>query len=81
MDENRERLMREIMAADFSIIDLNLYLDTHPNDLRAIMLRNNFINRSVSLRYEYERLYGPINAQLSPSSCPWQWIKSPWPWE
>ena len=31
-----EELMRAIMEADFFAVDLKLYLDTHPNDKRAL---------------------------------------------
>lgn len=81
MDMNREQLLREVMAADFYVIDLNLFLDTHPNDQRAVHLRNCGVQRSKMLRDQFERLYGPLNAQLSYSSCPWQWIEEPWPWQ
>lgn len=81
MDMNRERLMKEIMASDFTVIDLHLYLNTHPYDQRAIMLYNSNAQRSKMLRDQYERTYGPITALMSYSTCPWQWIQSPWPWE
>ncbi len=78
---NRERLLREIMAVDFSIIELNLYLDTHPNDMNALMLYNNYVQRSRMLRQRFESMYGPLNALMSTSRYPWQWIQGPWPWE
>ncbi|MDP4179530.1 MAG: spore coat protein CotJB [Bacillota bacterium] len=81
MDPNRENLMKEIMSIDFTAIDLNLYLDTHPNDQKAIMVYNAAVQKSRMLRDKYERLYGPITA-LSPNYGPsWRWIESPWPWE
>ena len=41
MNENinnmsREDLMNKIQATNFSLIELALYLDTHPDDRRAI---------------------------------------------
>jgi spore coat protein JB len=81
MDANCECLLKEIMAADFTIIDLHLYLNTHPYDQRAIMIYNNSVKRSMMLRNEYERMCGPLSAHQSASKCPWQWIESPWPWE
>ena len=35
MDKN---YMCQLMAIHFSMIDLNLYLDTHPNDSNAIKM-------------------------------------------
>ena len=81
VDMNRERLLNEIMAVDFSIIELNLYLDTHPNDRNALMLYNNNVMRSRMLRQRFESMYGPLNALMSTSKYPWQWIERPWPWE
>ena len=81
MEMNREKMLKEVMAADFTVIDLNLYLDTHPNDARTISLFNNSVKRAIALRNQYECMYGPLTAFCSLSTCPWQWIKSPWPWE
>lgn len=81
MDCNRENLLKEVMAADFYLIELNLYLDTHPCDQRAINLFNQSVTRARMLRENYERLYGPLTAMNSYSKYPWQWIESPWPWE
>ncbi|MCX7747475.1 MAG: spore coat protein CotJB [Clostridia bacterium] len=80
MDANRERMLREVMAADFTVIDLNLYLNTHPYDKRTIDLFNQSVQRAKILRNNYERLYGPLTVN-TPSGCPWRWIESPWPWE
>jgi spore coat protein JB len=81
MDANQECLLKEVMAADFTVIELNLYLDTHPCDQRAIALYNSGVQRSKMLWDEYERMYGPLTARLSYRNYPWQWIESPWPWE
>lgn len=81
MEDNREKLLKEIMAADFMLIDLNLYLDTHPNDQRAIMLYNQWVQQSMLLKQNYQRMYGPLTQNMFQSKCPWQWIQSPWPWQ
>ncbi len=82
MDARREKMLRELQAAEFTVIDLHLYLDTHPCDQRAIMLYNNSVQRARILRNEYQMMYGPI---LAGDSCnrgnTWQWIDSPWPCE
>jgi len=76
-----EDLMKQIMALDFYIIDLQLYMDTHPWDCRAILAYNNTVYKSNMYRNAYERMYGPINVNLSPVKCPWQWTMNPFPWE
>lgn len=81
MDPNREQLLKEVMAADFYLVELNLYLDTHPCDQRAINLLNQSVLSARMFRENYERLYGPLTALNSFSRYPYQWIESPWPWE
>lgn len=80
MDMNREQLLKELMAADFTVIDLHLYLNTHPDDCRAVMLYNAAAQRAAMLRQSFERMFGPISMGAC-SNCPWQWINPPWPWE
>lgn len=80
MDENRERMLRDVMAAGFSAFDLQLYLNTHPYDQRALYLFNLNTQRYRMLAQNYERMYGPLTASNA-TGYPWQWIESPWPWE
>ncbi|HCW05672.1 MAG TPA: spore coat protein CotJB [Clostridium sp.] len=79
-DKNKFKLLEQIMSIDFMIVDLNLYLNTHPMDKEAIAKHNSFTMQSKMLKESYERLYGPLT-QGSASAYPWQWIKEPWPWE
>jgi spore coat protein JB len=80
MEANREKMLKEVMAASFTAFDLHLYLNTHPYDQRALMLFNNSTQNAKILADNYERMYGPLTAASS-GSYPWQWINSPWPWE
>jgi spore coat protein JB len=82
MKATRKEKLIKLMAEEFTAIELNLYLDTHPQDKRALELYNETVERLYALLEDYERHYGPIsNFGLSPSSYPWQWIEEPWPWE
>lgn len=80
MECNRDMMLKELMAADFLLIDLGLYLNTHPYEQNAINLYNQNFKRAKVLRENYERLFGPLTL-LNCSKCPWQWIQGPWPWE
>lgn len=80
MYEAQEKLLKELMSYEFMSIDLNLYLNTHPYDGRALMVFINTAQRAKMIRDNYERMYGPITASAS-NSYPWPWINSPWPWE
>ena len=75
-------LLEEIQAIDFVIVELNLYLDTHPNDFEAINQFNEFTEKSMQLKVEYEKKFGPLmNFGRSYANYPFNWIDTPWPWQ
>lgn len=78
---SRDELLRKITALDFYIIDLHLYLNTHPTDSEAIRLYNESVMQAKALREEYQKAYGMLLANNSLSREPWQWIEGPWPWQ
>ncbi len=80
MDTAREKLLKDVMAADFTAIDLHLYLNTHPCDCRALMIYIFSVQRANQLRDYFEQMYGPLTAAAS-KTYPWPWINNPWPWE
>jgi hypothetical protein len=79
-EKGKFELLEQIMAVDFMMEDLHLYLNTHPMDREAVVKHNSYVMQSKMLRETYERLYGPIT-ENSCSPYPWQWINEPWPWE
>jgi len=78
---NREEMLKELTALDFYTLDLQLYLDTHPNDLKALEKYNAAAEEAGVLRHEYEKLNGPMYSFRSQSRHPWQWANDPWPWQ
>lgn len=78
----RENALYQIQETSFAAHDINLYLDTNPNDTNAIRLYNEYNNGEKMLIDAYERKYGPINLSDTNglSMTPWAWIKEPWPW-
>jgi spore coat protein JB len=77
----KHTLLRDLSAVGFCMIDLQLYLDTHPTDASALSLYNQYHQKHMALMTEYERKYGPLMAHNGASSNYWLWIKDPWPWE
>ncbi|HOV80850.1 MAG TPA: spore coat protein CotJB [Bacillota bacterium] len=78
----RIAMLREIQELEFTAIDLNLFLDTHPMDQAALRDYYAVRDRLLAARKCYEETYGPLTAAgFTPAVCPWQWIESPWPWE
>lgn len=76
----RDELLRQLTAFDFMAVDLQLYLDTHPNDKLALEKYNSIILQAEELRYMYQSQYGPLYSFRSPSLYPWQWTQGQWPW-
>jgi len=78
---NRDEMLQKLMALDFFILDLHLYLDTHPTDRDAITKYNAAVKEGKEIREQYEQQFGMLSSQFSTSKYPWQWIDDPWPWQ
>lgn len=82
MDRDRKQLLVAIMAEEFTAIDLNLYLDTHPEDRKALADYYETVRKLEELKAQYEMRYGPLTAVgRTPSEYLWHWVDEPWPWE
>ncbi len=79
--KDRGTLLRKIGAASFGMTDIQLYLDTHPNDTKALALYDNYREKYVTLVGEFGRKYGPLTAINGDYGGRWQWVDDPWPWE
>ena len=78
-NDTRRELINKIKELDFSIIELSLYLDTHPCDRKAINMHNEYAKQVKDLKEKYEKMYGPLTI-FYPSN-EWKWREEPWPWE
>ncbi len=77
--QSKQSLLHEIMSLNFAVNDLVLYLDTHPQDTRAINKHNEYSEKVIELTEKYQRLYGPLTVNFTSET--WDWIDEPWPWE
>lgn len=80
MDRDQMNLLLEIMQVSFVLIETALFLNTHPNDERALRIHNNASMQSAKLEEMYEAQYGPLR-NTSMSRYPWAYINDPWPWD
>ncbi len=79
---NCEELLLRIQALEFAALDLNLYLNTHPGDARALADFNQISAALAQTRTAYEQAFGPLMNYGHSLSCGrWAWIDEPWPWE
>ena len=72
--------LSELMALDFAIKELGLYLDTHRDDEDALRLFQSYVKLAREGREKYVEKYGPLQmTDLTEGSfC---WLNDPWPWE
>ena len=78
-DCQRRKMIMEIRELDFSIIELGLYLDTHPEDQRALCLHRKYVKELKELKDKYQKVYGPLSIYFPCNK--WRWLEEPWPWE
>ena len=78
-DNNRREMLMQIKEYDFALDELNLYLDTHPDDEKALCLHNKYARILKDLERDYQKVYGPLTANYPCRK--WRWIEEPWPWE
>ena len=75
----REILLKKISTYSFAMLDLQIFLDTHPNDEKTLMKIRKYKAVLMPLVEEYEKEYGPL--MKSQDTTNWSWVNSPWPWE
>ncbi len=75
--EMRERLM----GLYFVMTELELFLDTHPENSAAIARYKCAVKEYEELEAMYESKYGPLLARGSDCENEWLWVREPWPWE
>ncbi len=78
-NETREEMLKKIKCYNFAIIELALYLDTHPDDEKALCLHNSYNKTLKDLKDKYQKVYGPLTIFYPCNK--WRWLEEPWPWE
>ena len=79
--DERETLLKKVMSYGFAEKDLALFLDTHPQDKKALLMHREVAKKFKALQDEYEQKYGPLTAASASRGDTWKWIENPWPWE
>ena len=70
----------ELMALDFAIDELGLYLVTHAEDQEVLALYWEYIRLAQEGRARYEAQYGPLT-QTTVTEGGYRWLNDPWPWD
>lgn len=77
----KDKLLKTIQMYSFTIDELVLYLDTHPNCTEALEYYHKYNKLRKEAIEEYNRLCGPITSRQVKSNEKWTWVHEPWPWE
>ena len=75
----RSEMLQNIMCYKFAINDLALYLDTHPEDQKALCLHREYSKVLRDLSDKYQKVFGPLTIEFPCNK--WRWLEQPWPWE
>lgn len=78
-EDTRKELINKIKCYQFAVIELALYLDTHPEDEKALCLHRKYCKELKELQDKYQKVYGPLTINFPCNK--WRWIEEPWPWE
>ncbi len=73
--------LNNLMALDFALNELGLYLDTHPTDAAALTQYRSYAQQAEQTRQSYEAANGPLQQCAAGTGGAWNWIDRPWPWE
>lgn len=76
-------LLKMIQQVEFVALELQLYLDTHPDEAVPLQHFNQAAAQLAALKKQYEDRYGPLLSYgFSPETGnTWRWAQTPWPWE
>lgn len=74
-----EELLRAIAEADFFAQDLKLYLDTHPDDKRAVEMYVEACRQYRACKAAFEDSFYPLNPCSAGQDGCWDWPEGVWP--
>ena len=79
---NRRELFEYINQISFAVDDVKLFLDTHPENQKALEYFQKYKEKRIEALKEYAEVYGPLTVDpVSENSDCWNWINEPWPWQ
>ena len=77
--ETRAEMMKKIREYNFAVIELGLYLDSHPEDQKALCSHREYAKNLKDITDKYQKVYGPLSIYFPCNK--WRWLEEPWPWE
>ena len=75
------RMLNDIRIVDFVLVDLSLYLDTHPFGQEAMEYFNHYVRIKNKMSRDFSRRFFPLTTDQAESKKEWRWGAAPLPWE
>ena len=83
MENNRQmsaqQLMKKVSEAAFYVTDLKLYLDTHPDDTKALRMFEEASENAKACFDAFEKRCYPLFAFNADCDESWEWLTGVWP--
>lgn len=77
----KDQLLHDIGIVDFVLVELMLYLDTHPCDKEALDYFNHYSRIKNQITKDFSKRYFPLTKDLAECDKDWTWGSAPLPWE
>ena len=71
--------LAELQALEFVVLELGIYLDTHPEDEEAFQLYRQYVAMERSAKAAYEDANGPLMKDSTANYESYRWLRDPWP--
>ena len=81
MDSGKKQLLDLISEASLAMVDIALFLDTHPYDQEALKCFGEYKKLYMDMEKEYSKKYGPLKREQADCEQRWLWALQPWPWK
>lgn len=74
-----DELLKAIAEASFFALDLQLYLDTHPDDARALEMYHEAVKQYKACKAAFEDSFYPLCATSAGKDGEWDWTCGTFP--
>lgn len=77
---NSSELLEQLEAVDFALVDMILYLDSHPQDANALTQHDELCEQRKEIRNQLAIANGAVYKYEPTRRLEWPWGQSPWTW-
>ena len=81
VSKEQQRMLNDIGIVDFTLVELMLFLDTHPENQEAMEHFNHYTKIKNKMMKDFSQMYYPLVKEHADSTNMWRWGDAPLPWE